>query len=112
MSILDYFDDIQNKTGTAYIKNVTTDLQGRPVETYAVVQSNLKYGYQVDSSRQTNINDQFQNQETGTIFVKYEDLEFVPSVDHKIDDMFIEGVDNVGGQDDFFELLYRREVKS
>lgn len=112
MGILDYFDDWQVYTGTAYQKQETRDSQGRITTSYTEVEAEVLYAAWVDNSQQTNTDDQFLNQEVGRILIDPADISFTPTVDHKIDDLFIEGVDNVAGFGEAYVLKYRREIKS
>ena len=112
MGMLDYFDDWQVYTGTAYQKVETKDSQGRISSSYTQVAENVKYARWVGNSRQADIDDQFQNKEVGTILIDPADIGFTPDANTKIDDLFIEGVDNVAGFGDVYKLKYRKEIKS
>jgi len=111
---LDCFRDLLNCSAEFFIevdtKNATT---GQVTKTWSSVQT-ADVGFWVDNSNETNVNDKFVDQATGTIVADPNNLiTFTPTTKHKAViggvDYFIIGVDNVAHQDEVYLLKYRKE---
>lgn len=110
--MIEYFKDWALKT--ADIKELTTTVNssGQVVEGETTIASGLKVNYWTDNSQETNVNDKFVDQATGSMLVK--NSAFTPNtkqwaeIDGKVH--YITGVDDVGGLGEFYVLKWRREL--
>src|SRR6056297_3460362 len=101
--ILDYFDEWKTLTGTFEQKESTTNSAGVPIESWETVTGgeDIEVNYWTDSSRETNVNDRFVDQATGTFLVKPEKISFKPdnTMRFNVDGTYyyVEGFDDVVG---------------
>lgn len=115
MSILDYFSDWM-VTATFKEPTTTTNDEGQPSDSWSTVTdgSDIDVALWTDSSRETNVNDRFVDQTTGTALVDPGDISFTPDTRMRMEidgvDYYIEGVDNVAEFGEMIVLKWRREI--
>ena len=112
MSFIDSFEPWMQQQGDMYIETFVNDPQGGDY-TWTLSQANLDFGFYVEKSAQTNVNEQFVDDKIGKLVFRYRDLTFTPTIKHKLiynsQDYFITGVDNVGLQNEVYLLSFRKE---
>lgn len=114
--ILDHFTDWQKKTADFKKLVNTTNDAGQPIEEWQTVSggSGIDVNFWTDASRETNQNDRFVDQATGTALVDPAKISFAPDTTMKMvidsKDYYIEGVDDVAALGDVYILTWRREI--
>ncbi len=114
--MLDYFADWMKDTATFEELSTTTNSAGQPIESWSAVTdgANIDVALWTDSSRETNVNDRFVDQATGTALIDPGDIPFTPDTTMRMDIdgvyYYVEGVDNVAGFNEMFVLKWRREI--
>ena len=112
MSFIDAFDCWITNKGDFHSKDVDSTSEGT-VTTWPLTQASVDFGFYVEKSIQTNVNEKFIDNKTGTLVCRFRDLTFTPKIDHKLiynsEDYFIIGTDNVGLQNEVWLLKFRKE---
>lgn len=109
--MIEYFKDWAKKTADFKELSTTVNSSGQVVESETEIATGLKVNYWTDNSNETNVNDKFVDQATGSILVKYS--AFTPNTQMwaEIDGKkhYITGVNDIGGLGEFWLLTWRRE---
>lgn len=107
--MIEAFADWQTKTATIKSKTTTVDSAGVPQETEAVVKASVKVNYWTNVSRETNVNDKFVDQATGTVLLP-PSITVDTTMWMEIDGVkhYIIGVDPVAGMGEFTVVAWRR----
>ena len=114
--ILTYFDNWRNATVTFEQFVSTTNAAGQPIESWETVtgDENIKVNFWTDASRETNVNDRFVDQVTGTVLIKPNNITFKPDTTMRfsVDGVYyyVEGFDDVAGFGEVYVLSWRREI--
>lgn len=114
--MLEYFEEWTTKTGTFEQYVSTTNAAGQPIETWEAVTGgeDVEVNFWTDSSRETNVNDRFVDQATGTLLVDPAQISFKPDTTMRFNVAgkvyYIEGVDDVAAMGDVYVLKWRREI--
>lgn len=104
------FQDWTTKSITLKKATTTVDAAGVPVHAEETVASGLRVNYWTDVSRETNVNDKFVDQATGSVLLPPKiavdtTMWFeIGGVKH-----YVVGVDNVAGMGEFTHVSWRRE---
>jgi hypothetical protein len=114
-SILDFFDDYSTESVTFYQPTISKNSAGQPIAgTDTTLQTGVEVHFWIDTSAETNVNDKFVDNIVGSVLVRVSDLTFVPTTKmiFKLDSKtyYIEGVDNIGNEDDFYEIMWRQNL--
>lgn len=114
--MLEYFSDWQNVTGTFEQYVSTTNAAGQPIESWVTVTGgeNVKVNFWTDSSRETNVNDRFVDQATGTFLINPADISFAPDTTMRFNVngtiYYVEGFDDTADFGQVYVLTWRREL--
>ena len=114
--ILTYFDNWRNATVTFEQFVSTTNAAGQPIESWETVSGgeNIKVNFWTDASRETNVNDRFVDQATGTVLIKPNNITFKPDTTMRFSVegvyYYVEGFDDVAAFGDVYILSWRREI--
>lgn len=114
MSFLDCFAEEMNKTGSLQLEVTNKGATGQTSITWDVVET-VTFGFWTDNSIQSNNNDKFVNDKTGTIILDPAKVSILPGIKYKIvynsEDYFITGNDDIAFMGEVYALNFKKEYE-